>query len=160
MSIHIKVNLKTQAMHVFDKGNEIKTYAISSAKNGIGEKKNSFQTPRGKHIIRAKIGHDMPANTVFVDRRPTGEVYSDELWKKHPNRDRILTRIMWLSGTEVGKNRRGDVDTMQRYIYIHGAPDCAEMGKPGSHGCLRMHNHDIVELFDLVTAYTPIEIFE
>ena len=135
-----------------------KTYQVSTAKNGPGEKNGSLCTPRGRHIIRARIGAGQPAGTVFVRRRPTGEVWTPELHAKYPGRDWILTRILWLSGREPGKNRLGEVDTMRRYIYIHGSPDRAEMGKPGSIGCVRMHNRDIVELFDLVPPYTEVEI--
>ena len=135
-----------------------KVYAVSTAKNGLGEKNGSFCTPRGKHIVRAKIGAGQPLNSVFVRRRPTGEIWSKELYERYPGRDWILTRILWLSGCEPGKNRLGDVDTMRRYIYIHGSHDLAEMGKPGSIGCVRMKSADIVELFELVPPYTPVEI--
>jgi len=135
-----------------------KTYSVSTARNGPGEKNGSFCTPRGAHIVRAKIGAGQPVNTVFVRRRPTGEVWSPELHAKYPGRDWMLTRLLWLSGCEPGFNRLGDVDTMRRYIYIHGAPDGAEMGKPGSIGCIRMRNRDIVELFERVPPYTPVEI--
>jgi len=135
-----------------------KTYSVSTAKNGPGEKNGSLCTPRGRHIVRAKIGAGQPTGTVFVRRRPTGEVWTQELHAKYPGRDWILTRILWLSGREPGRNRLGDVDTMRRYIYIHGSPDSAEMGKPGSIGCVRMHNRDIVELFDLVPPYAEVEI--
>ena len=135
-----------------------RTYSVSTAKKGAGEKNGSFCTPRGRHIVRAKIGAGQPAGTVFVRRRPTGEVWSPELHAKYPGRDWILTRILWLSGRERGRNRLGDVDTMRRYIYIHGSPDSAVMGKPGSIGCVRMHNKDIVELFELVPPYTEVEI--
>lgn len=141
-------------------GQVVKEYSISTAKAGAGEESGSYRTPRGQHLIRAKIGADCPANTVFVRRRPTGEIWSSELYDKHPGRDWILTRILWLSGCEPGRNRLGSVDTMRRYVYIHGSPDIAVMGKPGSHGCIRMRNADIVELFDLVPAYTPVEITE
>jgi len=109
-----------------------------TSKHGAGELSGSYCTPRGRHIIRAKIGTGQPVNTVFVGRRPTGEVYSIELLDKYPNRDWILTRILWLSGCEVGFNRLGKVDTMRRYIYIHGSPDSVDMGKPASIGCIRM----------------------
>jgi len=133
-------------------------YSVSTSKSGAGEKNGSFSTPRGRHIVRAKIGAGQPANSVFVRRRPTGELWSPELHAQYPGRDWMLTRILWLSGCEVGKNRLGDVDTMRRYIYIHGSPDTAEMGRPGSIGCVRMRNRDIVELFDLVPPYTPVDI--
>jgi L,D-transpeptidase YbiS len=135
-----------------------KTYLVSTASRGPGEKNGSLCTPRGKHIVRAKIGAGEPLNAVFVRRRPTGEVWTPELNAKYPGRDWILTRILWLSGCEPGRNRLGDVDTMRRYIYIHGSPDTAEMGKPGSIGCIRMRNRDIVELFERVPAYTPVNI--
>jgi lipoprotein-anchoring transpeptidase ErfK/SrfK len=136
------------------------TYPVSTAKNGPGEKNGSFCTPRGKHIVRAKIGAGLPVNTVFVRRRPTGELWSPELNARFPGRDWMLTRLLWLSGCQPGFNRLGDVDTMRRYIYIHGSPDTAEMGKPGSIGCIRMRNRDIVELFERVPPYTPVEIRE
>jgi len=135
-------------------------YSVSTSKSGAGEKNGSFCTPRGRHIVRAKIGAGQPINAVFVRRRPTGEIWTPELQNKEPNRDWMLTRLLWLSGCEVGRNRLGDVDTMRRYIYIHGSPDSAEMGKPGSIGCIRMRNRDIVELFDLTPPYTAVEIME
>ena len=135
-----------------------RVYSVSTASRGPGEKNGSLCTPRGRHIIRAKIGTGQPLNAVFVRRRPTGEVWTPELHEQYPGRDWILTRILWLSGCEPGRNRLGDVDTMRRYIYIHGSPDTAEMGKPGSIGCVRMRNRDIVELFESVPPYTPVEI--
>ena len=149
----IRISLKDQAL-TFDG----RTYVVSTAKNGAGEKNGSFCTPRGSHIVRAKIGAGQPLGAVFVRRRPTGEVWTPEMHERYPGRDWILTRILWLSGREPGRNRLGDVDTMRRYIYIHGSPDTAEMGKPGSIGCIRMRNRDIVELFERVAPYTPVEI--
>ena len=132
--------------------------AVSDAANGVGCEKDSGCTPLGSHIIRAKIGAGAEPNTVFVGRRSTGEICTPELIAQFPNRDWILTRILWLSGTEIGKNRLGNVDTMQRYIYIHGAPDNTDMGKIGSHGCVRMRNSDVIALFDMVEAGTPVLI--
>ena len=137
-----------------------KVYSVSTSKNGLGEKNGSFCTPRGRHIVRAKIGAGLPLGTVFVRRRPTGEVWSPDLDVKYPGRDWMLTRLLWLSGCEVGRNRLGDVDTMRRYIYIHGSPDRAEMGQPGSIGCIRMRNRDVVELFDQIAPGTPVDILE
>ncbi|MGH8662422.1 MAG: L,D-transpeptidase family protein [Burkholderiales bacterium] len=157
----IDVNIGRQQIDLLDdNGGLIKRYSISSAKNGVGELNGSFCTPRGRHIIRAKIGAGQPFNTVFVERRPTGEVYSPELARNFPGRDWILTRILWLSGCERGYNRMGQVDTMRRAIYIHGSPNTADMGRPGSRGCIRMHNRDIVELFDLVPVRAIVEIRE
>lgn len=149
----ILIDLKKQQL-VF----QGKTYSVSTAKNGPGEKNGSFCTPRGRHIVRAKIGAGQSLGAVFVRRRPTGEVWTPQLHEKYPGRDWMLTRILWLSGCEPGFNRLGDVDTMRRYIYIHGSPDAAEMGKPGSIGCIRMRNRDVTELFELVAPYTPAEI--
>lgn len=148
--MHIEVDIATQTMRVFDRDQLIKEWLISTAKNGVGEVNGSEQTPRGWHIIRAKIGDACPPNTVFVKRRPTGEIYDPALRVAYPNRDWILTRILWLSGLEPGKNRLGNVDTMRRYIYIHGTPDDVMLGVPGSRGCIRMNNQQIIELFHLV----------
>lgn len=145
---------------VDDRGNLLREYQVSTALAGVGEVSGSFQTPRGMHVVRAKIGNGLPENTVFVRRRPTGELWTPGLSEQFPGRDWILTRILWLSGCQPGHNRLGCVDTMRRYIYIHGSPDTAEMGVPGSHGCIRMRNADIVELFDLLPCYTPVEITE
>lgn len=133
-------------------------YSISTAKNGVGQLKNSGCTPLGKHIIRAKIGANSPVNAVFVARRWTGEIYTPALQQAHPTRDWILSRILWLSGCEIGLNRLGNIDTMQRYIYIHGCPDDAPMGIPLSHGCIRMRNADVMQLFDMVSVGTEVDI--
>jgi len=155
----IIINITHQQLDLYNEKDQIiRRYAISSAKKGTGQEYGSFCTPLGKHIIRAKIGAGQALNTVFVKRRPTGEIYSSELSQLYPLRDWILTRIMWLSGCEPGFNRLGTVDTMRRYIYIHGSPDSVIMGKPGSIGCIRMRNHELVELFDLVPAGTQVEI--
>jgi len=157
--MRIEISIQQQTLTLFDALGAVQAnYSISTAANGAGCEKNSACTPIGYHIIRAKIGADAALNSVFVGRRATGEICTPELMAQFPNRDWILTRILWLSGTEVGVNRLGNVDTMQRYIYIHGSPDGTEMGAIGSHGCLRMRNEDMVELFDLVEAGTPVNI--
>jgi lipoprotein-anchoring transpeptidase ErfK/SrfK len=157
----IIIRAKEQTLDLLDDdGKLLKHYRVSTARKGLGEQNGSNQTPRGQHIVRAKIGGGAPANTVFRARRPTGELYSDELAEQFPERDWILTRILWLSGREPGFNRLGDVDTMRRYIYIHGCPDNAQMGVPESIGCVRMHNADIIELYDLIPPGTPVEILE
>jgi L,D-transpeptidase YbiS len=154
----IEIDAAKQELRLLDGKRVVKRYAVSTATRGLGEKNGSLCTPRGRHIVRAKIGAGQPVGTVFVRRRPTGEVWTPELHEKYPGRDWILTRILWLSGREPGRNRLGDVDTMRRYIYIHGSPDTAAMGKPGSIGCIRMRNRDITELFDLVPPYTEVQI--
>lgn len=157
----INVYIAAQQLDLLDDtGKLLHRYTVSTAANGAGETLNSNCTPRGKHIIRARIGAGQPENTVFVSRRPTGEIYTPELGAQFPGRDWILTRILWLSGCEVGFNRLGKSDTMRRYIYIHGTLDSVQLGKPGSHGCIRMRNADLIELFDLVQAGTAVEIFE
>ena len=160
MTNRIVVNVAKQTLQLLDDERLIREYAVSTGEAGVGERKGSLQTPRGLHLIRAKIGDGMPENTVFVGRRPTGECWSAELHDQHPGRDWMLTRILWLSGREPGINRLGDVDTMRRYIYIHGTHDLAEMGAPGSHGCIRMSNGDVIDLFDRVPVYTPVDIVE
>jgi len=155
----IEISIPEQSLRLLsDGGKELKRYAVSTARNGAGELEGSFCTPRGEHIVRAKIGAGQPVNTVFRGRRPTGESWTPELGERFPGRDWILTRILWLSGREVGKNRLGKVDTMRRYIYIHGSPDSVPVGTPGSIGCIRMRNADIVELFDRVSAGTQVSI--
>lgn len=155
----INVHIAAQQLELLDDaGKLLRCYTVSTAANGTGEVSGSYCTPRGKHIIRAKIGAGQPENTVFVRRRPTGEIYTPELGAQFPERDWILTRILWLSGCETGFNRLGKNDTMRRYIYIHGTPDSARLGAPDSHGCIRMRNADLIELFDLAPAGTAVEI--
>ena len=157
----IEINLAEQTLKLLhDAGGLARSYSISTSKNGPGELKDSYCTPRGRHIVRAKIGAGAAENTIFKGRRPSGEIYTPELGERNPGRDWILTRILWLSGCELGFNRLRDVDTMQRYIYIHGSPDSAQMGSPGSIGCIRMRNRDIIELFDLAAPGTPVDIRE
>ena len=165
--MRIEIDIPGQSLRLFDVANAVAesvanslvaTYSVSTAANGAGELSGSFCTPRGRHVIRARIGDGLPMNAVFVKRRPTGEIYTPELGAQYPERDWILTRILWLSGCEPGFNRLGECDTMRRYIYIHGTPDEAALGIPGSHGCVRMHNRDLLELFELVEAGTTVDI--
>lgn len=156
----IKIDISKQTLVYTDKDNVARVYSVSTAKNGPGEKMNSECTPTGEHIIRAKIGAGCGVNTVFIGRRPSGEIYTPVLREQFPNRDWILTRILWLSGQVPGKNRLGEVDTMRRYIYIHGCPDEDVMGVPNSHGCVKMKNTDLIELFDIVPTGTKVLIVE
>ena len=136
--MNIFVSLPAQTLELFDDDALLlRRYAVSTATKGAGEQYGSFMTPRGRHIIRARIGAGCAENTVFVRRRPTGEVWSPMLAEQFPGRDWMLTRILWLSGRQPGFNRLGKVDTMRRYIYLHGSPDSAPMGEPGSIGCVR-----------------------
>jgi lipoprotein-anchoring transpeptidase ErfK/SrfK len=155
----IEISIPDQTLTLrSDEGKLLKRYLVSTSRNGAGEQQGSFCTPRGEHIVRAKIGAGQPLNAVFVRRRPTGEIWTPELAGRSPGRDWILTRILWLSGCELGRNRLGKVDTMRRYIYIHGSPDAVDMGRPGSIGCIRMRNEEIVELFELVPPATEVGI--
>ena len=160
MSILINVSIKLQQLTLVEHTKVIKSYSVSTALKGIGQTKNSFQTPIGLHYIRAKIGKGLPALSIFEGRRPTGRIWNKEDAESHPNHDWILSRILWLSGKKYGVNRLGTVDTMQRYIYIHGTHDESGLGKPLSHGCIRMSNNDVIELFDLVSAGTIVHINE
>ncbi len=159
---HIIVNIAEQSLTLYQQNDAQYRYRISTAKNGAGNQQDSGCTPLGQHIIAKKIGADMPINTVFVGRVPTGEIYNDKLGAQHPKRDWILSRILWLSGLEEGLNRgnnaQGSCDSFARYIYIHGTPDSEPMGIPYSHGCIRMRNQDLLELFDAVKEGTPVTI--
>lgn len=156
---YIEVSIQDQVLRLIMPDRTLQ-YSISTAKLGSGQYKGSNQTPLGWHIIRAKIGANAENNSVFIGRRFTREIYTPALAQKFPKRDWILTRILWLSGCEIGHNRLGNVDSMQRYIYLHGTPDTEPMGVPESHGCIRMRNSDIIELFDQVSAGCPVWIQE
>lgn len=159
--IRIEISIADQQLRLLDaQGEMLSNYSVSTALKGAGEKKHSCCTPRGQHVIRAKIGADAPINSVFVGRRATGEIWTPALAQQHPARDWILTRILWLSGLERGLNRLTDVDSMQRYIYIHGTPDDQPMGVAQSHGCIRMRNQDVIKLFEYVPVGTPVNIIE
>lgn len=157
--MHINISIAEQTLTVLDgDGGLLAQFPVSTAANGVGCEKDSGCTPLGAHIIRAKIGEGAAANAVFVGRRATGEICTPELMAQYPDRDWILTRILWLSGQEVGTNRLANVDTMQRYIYIHGTPDITDMTVAGSHGCVRMRNADMITLYDLVPVGTSVQI--
>ena len=157
--MRIDVDLETQTLRLSsDAGSEVARYPVSTALNGAGEFSGSYCTPRGLHIVRARIGAGLPINSVLVGRRPTGEIYHPDMSLVEPGRDWILSRIFWLSGCEPGFNRLGECDSMRRYIYIHGTPDETFAQVPASHGCIRMRNADVIELFDQVPACTPVMI--
>ncbi len=155
---HLRISIARQRLWLCHEAEILRAYPVSTAAAGAGERMGSYCTPRGRHRIRALIGRGQPVGTVFVGRRPTGEVYSAELGAQHPQRDWILTRILWLAGLEPGCNRYGEVDTQRRYIYIHGSPDSVPMGVPGSKGCIRMRNTDLIELFEACHPGMPVLI--
>jgi len=149
---YLLISIANQQLSLIKADKILNTYPVSTAKNGVGEQMGSECTPVGWHKIRVKIGSEKPLNSVFIGRRSTGEVYSSALAEQYPQRDWILTRILWLAGIEPGKNRYGQVDSSWRYIYIHGCPDHLITGQPESHGCIRMKNNDILDLFNQVNT--------
>jgi len=157
---YLHISLSAQHLTLWRQDEAVQDFTVSTALNGAGERAGSEQTPRGWHRIRAKIGADCAPGTVFVGRRPTGECYTQALAVTHPDRDWILSRILWLCGNEPGKNRLGEVDSMRRYIYIHGCPDSEPIGEPCSHGCIRMRNQDVIQLFNQTPAGLPVLIEE
>lgn len=156
----VRIRIGDQRLQLLEDERVVAEYPVSTALRGAGERAGSEQTPRGRHRIRARIGAGAPRGAVFVGRRPTGEICTPERVRAEPGRDWILTRILWLGGLEPGHNRGGDLDTQRRYIYIHGTPDEASLGRPGSHGCIRMANDDVIDLFDRVAVGTRVEIEE
>jgi L,D-transpeptidase YbiS len=160
MALTLDIDLSAQRLRVLDGASVAHEYSVSTGANGVGEIQGSGCTPRGRHIIRARIGAGLPPGAVLRARRWTREIWSPELADRYPGRDWILSRILWLSGQEMGRNRLGCVDTFRRYIYLHGTPDTDRLGSPASHGCVRMRNEDVIELFDLVQLGTEVELHE
>lgn len=158
--MRLEVDIGRQQLRVHEGGRILREYAVSTAANGPGEINGSGCTPRGRHVVRAKIGAGAPLHAVFRARRPTGELWTPALHGQFPRRDWILTRILWLSGLELGRNRLGCVDTFRRFIYIHGTPPVMRLGQPGSHGCVRMAGEDVIELFERTPVGTEVEIHE
>lgn len=157
-SKYIDIDIGKQQLTLFEGNDVVALYAISTAKNGVGQKNGSECTPLGRHVINSKIGEKAKENSVFIAREETGEVFSEELRRNNPERDWILTRILWLAGLDKGKNKGGEVDTMSRYIYIHGCPDADDFSSPLSHGCVKMRNKDIIELFANIENGTHVFI--
>ena len=156
----IRITLATQVLELLEGNDVVTTYPVSTSARGAGERIDSEQTPRGRHEVRELIGEGAPLGAVFVGRRLTGEICTTDLQVAHRDRDWILTRVIWLSGMEEGKNRGGEVDTFSRYIYIHGTPDGQPLSEPRSHGCIRMCNADVVALFDQVKPGMLVQINE
>lgn len=158
---HLHISIASQSLTLIGAGGEpLCQFPVSTALKGPGERNGSGCTPRGRHYVRAMVGDGQPQGTVFVARRPTGEIYTPDLAARYPERDWILSRILWLCGCESGINRGPGVDSFRRFIYIHGTPDTEPMGEPRSHGCIRMRNTDVIRLFDLVTPGTAVTIEE
>jgi L,D-transpeptidase YbiS len=156
----IRIRPSDQILQLLEGSRILVSYLVSTSSKGSGERIGSEQTPRGRHEVREMIGSKAPKGTVFVARRPTGEICTPELYAASPERDWILTRVIWLAGREEAKNLGGDVDTFARYIYIHGTPDDEPINEPRSHGCIRMRNDDVIALFDLIQPGTRVEILD
>jgi hypothetical protein len=156
----IRISLRRQQLEVLEGVRVTACYSVSTSAKGAGEQVGSEQTPRGTHEVRELIGGGAPIGAVFVGRCQTGEICTMELQTASPGRDWILSRVIWLSGLEIGRNAGGEVDTYDRYIYIHGTPDDEPMGEPRSHGCIRMRNEDVIELFEMLEIGTIVQIDE
>jgi L,D-transpeptidase YbiS len=152
------IQLTRQLLTIVEAGEPVCEFSVSTSRYGPGERIGSQCTPRGTHVVRAMVGNDHPPGSVFVGRRFTNEIFDDDLSCRYPDRDWILTRVIWLSGREPGRNRFGDVDSLRRYIYIHGTPDSEPVGVPFSHGCIRMRNADVIALYDRINIGTMVEI--
>ncbi|MGB1561274.1 MAG: L,D-transpeptidase family protein [Sinimarinibacterium flocculans] len=156
--MRIEVDIASQRLSLFDHGRRLAEYRVSTAANGVGEVNGSGMTPRGRHRVRAKIGAGLPPGAVLSARRWTGEIWTPQLHARHPGRDWILSRILWLCGCERGRNRLGCVDSFRRYIYLHGTPYADQLGTPASKGCVRMSNEDIIELYERIAPGTEVDI--
>ena len=154
----VQIQLTRQLLTVMDAGKPVQEFLVSTSRYGPGERFGSQCTPRGSHTVRAKVGAGHPPGAVFVGRRFSNEIYSADLARRYPDRDWILTRLLWLGGREPGRNRFGAVDSLRRFIYIHGTPDCEPVGVPFSHGCIRMRNTDVIELYEAIDTGTIVEI--
>ena len=158
MNSKINISVSSQKLSLFQEGELVSSYKVSTALKGVGQEKNTNKPPLGNHIIRAMIGRNLPIYAVIKARRFTNEIWTKELDDPSITVDWILSRVIWLSGKDLGRNRLGNVDTMQRYIYIHGTNEEHLLGTPSSHGCIRMSNEDVIELFDLVSVGDIVEI--
>ena len=156
----IRIDLGAQRLDLCAGDAVLRSYPVSTARNGAGEQDGSECTPRGAHAIEEKIGAGATPGSVFVGRVPTGEICTSEIFAASPERDWILTRVLTLGGLEPGRNQGDDVDTRSRNIYIHGCPEFLELGTPGSHGCVRMRSGDVIDLFDRVEVGTRVKINE
>ncbi|MBN8410985.1 L,D-transpeptidase [Halomonas litopenaei] len=155
-SVWVEVDTSTQQLTLWRGKQPDWQCLVSTGVAGTGQQEGSGQTPLGWHYIRAAIGGGEPVGTVFRGRRPTGEVFDAELGRDNPERDWILTRILWLCGLERGVNRGGNVDSQRRYIYFHGTPPDKPMGVADSHGCIRLRDDALLKLFDQAPPGTPV----
>lgn len=155
------VNIERQRIAIFRDGVLSAAWPVSTSRFGVGSLRDSFKTPLGLHRIAEKIGAGMPLDTVFKGRKPVGRLADHQspiANYQSTASDLIMSRILWLDGCEPGQNRGGEVDSHDRYIYIHGTVHEDRIGTPDSHGCVRMRNTDVAELFEMVEQGTPVMI--
>lgn len=157
---YMYVSVKHQRLYLIVNDSTIRKYPISTAAKGIGSKMNSFKTPPGLHTISRKIGDNVPIGGLFQSRMYTGRQVKILTEKQKADGDYVTTRIMWLQGEEPGLNKGRSVDSYNRYIYIHGTAEEGYLGQPASHGCIRMKNTDVIELYNMIEEGTPILILK
>jgi lipoprotein-anchoring transpeptidase ErfK/SrfK len=159
-AMEIHVSISDQRLFVIENGDTLKNYPVSTSKYGIGNESGSYKTPIGHHVIAKKYGADAAIGAIFKARINTGRVAEIITEPRNDDNDYVTTRILWLRGTEPGVNRGEGIDSFHRYIYIHGTHEEGLIGQPASHGCIRMYNRDVIELYDLVEVGTPVIISE
>ena len=155
----IFVDIETQQLFLLNKGKLTKNYLISSSYYGTGSKENSLRTPLGRHEIYKKLGENLPINAILKGRVWNGAVAEIIREPIDTEFDHVTSRILWLDGLEIGKNKGKGIDSRERYIYIHGTAEEGLIGKPASDGCIRMYNRDVIELFDLVDEKAQVWIY-
>ena len=157
-SAHIEVDISEQRLYLIENSLIKASYPISTSKYGEGSIENSFKTPLGKHSIKEMIGEEAEINTIFTSRINTKRSATIIDQFEDTDNDYVTSRIMWLDGEEDGLNKGGNVDSFRRYIYIHGTHEEGLIGTKASHGCIRMFNYDVIELFNLVNIGTKVLI--
>jgi lipoprotein-anchoring transpeptidase ErfK/SrfK len=158
MTYKIDIDISQQRLYLKQNDDLIKSYPISSSKYGEGSTENSNMTPLGLHVIKEKIGTDVPINTLFISRINTKRTVNIENSRNKTKDDHITSRILWLDGLEEGKNKGKGVDSYSRYIYIHGTHEEGLIGEKASHGCIRMLNNDVIDLYNYVNIGTEVYI--
>lgn len=154
----IEIDISQQRLYVYEDKSILASYPISSSSFGEGQIVNSYKTPLGKHKILTKIGTNVEKNTIFVSRENMNQV-AEIVHERHNNEnDYVTSRILWLDGLEEGHNKGGNVDSFKRYIYIHGTHEEGLIGEKASHGCIRMFNNDVIELFSYIPEETEVNI--
>ena len=156
--IHINVDISQQRMYLFNQNKLVKSYPVSTSSFGEGQIENSFKTPLGKHVISELFGTNVDKNEIFVNRTLINRKATIIDNSIDTDNDFITSRIMWLKGLEDGTNLGGNVDSYSRYIYIHGTQEEGLIGKKASHGCIRLFNHDVIELYEIIEEGTTVNI--